>query len=159
LKPDIGQRGVGIKLIRSREQAENYLLKTSAPLVVQCYVPGPHEVGIFYYRFPHEARGRIFAITEKIFPRIVGDGNHTIAELIEREPRARFVAQTYLKRFVARRNEVLAAGEELKLVEAGNHAQGCIFRDGMRLSTPELEARIDTISRSLPGFFIGRYDI
>jgi len=54
---------------------------------------------------------------------------------------------------------VLALGEELKLVEAGNHAQGCIFRDGMRLRTPRLEERIDGISRALTGFFIGRYDV
>jgi hypothetical protein len=53
----------------------------------------------------------------------------------------------------------LAAGEELKLVEAGNHAQGCVFRDGMRLCTPKLERRIDVISQRLNGFFIGRYDI
>src|SRR5262245_13673620 len=57
LKPDIGQRGVGIKLVRNRAQAEAYLRQTSAPLVVQRYAPGPHEVGIFYYRFPHEPRG------------------------------------------------------------------------------------------------------
>ena len=48
---------------------------------------------------------------------------------------------------------------ELKLVEAGNHAQGCIFRDGMRLNSPALEARLDEISQKLVGFFIGRYDI
>src|SRR4030095_183027 len=124
LKPDVGQRGVGIKLIRSREQAQDYLRRTSAPLVVQRYAPGPQEVGIFYYRFPHETRGHIFAITEKIFPKLLGDGHHTITELIERDPRARFVADTYLKRFALRRDEVLAAGEELKLVEAGNNAQG-----------------------------------
>ena len=50
-------------------------------------------------------------------------------------------------------------GEELKLVEAGNHAQGCIFRDGMRFGTPELAARMDGISCKLRGFFVGRYDI
>lgn len=44
-------------------------------------------------------------------------------------------------------------------VEAGNHAQGCIFQDGMRLCSPELETRIDEISKRLTGFFIGRYDI
>src|SRR4029079_10454346 len=108
---------------------------------------------------PREPRGHIFAITEKIFPRLVGDGRHTIVELIERDPRARFIAQTYLKRFASRRDEVLKSGEVLKLVEAGNHAQGCIFRDGIRLCTPELERRIDQISQSLSGFFIGRYDI
>jgi membrane protein DedA with SNARE-associated domain len=159
LKPDLGQRGVGIKIIRAREQAETYLRQTSAPLVVQRYVPGPYELGIFYYRFPHETRGHIFAITEKIFPKLVGDGRQTIGELIERDSRARLIAERYIKRFAARRNEVLDAGKELKLVEAGNHAQGCIFRDGMRFCTPELEASIDAISRKLAGFFIGRYDI
>lgn len=159
IKPDIGQRGAGIKLVRNAPQAENYLHQTHAPLVVQRYAPGPHEIGIFYYRFPHESRGRIFAITEKIFPVIVGDGCHTLTELIEADPRAQNVADTYLQRFAARRDDVLAAGEQLKLVEAGNHAQGCIFQDGMRLGSPELAARIDEISRKLSGFFIGRYDI
>ena len=47
----------------------------------------------------------------------------------------------------------------MKLVETGNHAQGCIFRDGSHLWSEELERRIDAISRQLDGFFIGRYDI
>ncbi len=159
LKPDVGQRGVGVKLIRTREQAEDYLRQTPAPLVAQRYAPGPHEAGIFYYRFPDEPRGRIFAITEKIFPTIVGDGRHTIADLIARDPRARFMAQTYLARFASRRDEVLEAGRALKLVEAGNHAQGCVFREGMRFHTPELESSIDRISQKLEGFLVGRYDI
>jgi hypothetical protein len=54
---------------------------------------------------------------------------------------------------------VLPVGESLKLVEAGNHAQGCIFRDGMRLCTPTLLKRIDEISQRVPGFYIGRFDI
>ena len=159
IKPDVGQRGAGIKLIRSAEQAEAYLRQTSAPLVVQRYAAGPLEAGIFYYRFPHEARGHVFAITEKLFPVLVGDGKSTLAELVWRDPRARFAADKYLQRFSERQNEVLALGERLKLVEAGNHAQGCVFRDGAKLYTPELEARIDDISQKLTGFFIGRYDI
>ena len=47
----------------------------------------------------------------------------------------------------------------MKLVETGNHAQGCIFREGAHLISPALRDRIDQISRGLPGFFIGRYDI
>ena len=159
LKPDLGQRGAGVKLIRTEAQAENYLRNMDAPLIVQRYAPGPFEVGIFYYRFPSEQRGRIFAITEKVFPELMGDGRHTVAELLERDPRARLIANIYLKRLASRRCEVLPVGQSLRLVEAGNHAQGCIFRDGWRLWSPELEARIDDISRKLDGFFIGRYDI
>jgi len=69
------------------------------------------------------------------------------------------MADKYLRRFTGRQNEVLALGEELKLVEAGNHAQGCIFRNGMRFCTPELASCIDEISQKLTGFFIGRYDL
>ena len=54
---------------------------------------------------------------------------------------------------------VLATGESLRLVQAGNHAQGCIFQDGARFLTPELEARMDAISKEVTGFFIGRYDL
>jgi hypothetical protein len=45
------------------------------------------------------------------------------------------------------------------LVETGNHAQGCIFRDGGHLRTDALERVIENISRKVPGFYIGRYDI
>jgi membrane protein DedA with SNARE-associated domain len=159
LKPDVGQRGVGVKLIRSQEQAAAYLQQTTAPLVIQRYAPGPHEIGVFYYRFPHETRGHIFAITEKIFPTVNGDGRRTIEELVWEDERARFIAETYLRRLGERRSEILPAGESLKLVEAGNHAQGCIFRDGAHLWSVQLERRIDEISQRLDGFFIGRYDI
>lgn len=159
LKPDVGQRGVGVKLIRSEAQAIDYLKQTGAPLVVQRYAEGPQEIGVFYYRFPDEAGGRIFAITEKRFPVIVGDGKSTVEELIWKDARARLIAEKYLQRFSARREEVLAGAETLKLVEAGNHAQGCIFCDGMQLCTPALEKRIDEISKRVPGFFIGRFDI
>ena len=159
LKPDIGQRGVGVKLIRTPAQAEAYFRQTDAPLLAQRYAPGPFEIGIFYYRFPDAAQGKIFSITEKIFPVITGDGHHTVRELIANDARARIIAEKYQQRFAARLAEILPAGETLKLVEAGNHAQGCIFRDGRHYLTPELEARIDEISRRLDGFFIGRYDL
>ena len=159
LKPDVGQRGNGVRLIRSMRAALEYLEQVSAPVMVQHYVAGPHEAGVFYYRFPGEPRGHIFAITNKIFPTIIGDGIRTVEDLIRDDPRASLMASTYLRRFDMRQDEILASGEVLKLVETGNHAQGCIFRDGMHLRTNELERVIDRISRKLPGFFIGRYDM
>lgn len=159
VKPDVAQRGSGFKVIRNLASAETYLSEVPVPVVVQKYIPGPYEAGIFYYRFPGEKTGRILAITEKIFPVITGDGRRTIDELIRTDARAAIIAETYLQRFAARRHEVLPAGQNLRLVEAGNHAQGCIFRDGMHLWSEQLEARVDEISQSIPGFCIGRYDV
>jgi membrane protein DedA with SNARE-associated domain len=159
LKPDVGQRGAGVKLVRNEQQARAYLGQTAAPLLVQRYAEGPYELGVFYFRFPHEPRGHIFSITEKLFPCVTGDGRSTIAELVWADPRARFMAAKYLQRQESRLDEVLPAGQMFRLVEAGNHAQGCIFRDGMRFCNDALADRIDAISQRLSGFYIGRYDI
>jgi membrane protein DedA with SNARE-associated domain len=159
LKPDVGQRGNGVRLVRSMRAALEYLQAVDAHVIVQRYVPGPREAGVFYYRFPNESRGHIFAMTEKIFPTIIGDGIRTVEELIRADDRAALIAPTYLRRFASRRDEILALGEILKLVETGNHAQGCIFRDGMHLRTEAMERVFDEISRRLSGFYVGRYDV
>jgi membrane protein DedA with SNARE-associated domain len=159
LKPDLGFRGSGFRIARSPDQALSYLSSVTVPVIVQRYVAGPYEAGLFYCRMPDEERGRILAITEKVFPELVGDGNRTVTELILADERARLQSPTLLGRFHARRDEVPAPGEIIRLVEAGNHAQGCLFRDGMHLHSALLEDRIDAISRELKGFFIGRYDV
>jgi hypothetical protein len=159
LKPDVGQRGNGFKVIRSPDAAEDYLSEVSLPIVVQRYIRGPHEAGIFYYRLPGESRGHILAITEKLFPVVIGDGWSTLEELILNDQRASIIAETYLHRFEKERSRILKTGEHVRLVEAGNHAQGCIFKDGIHLWSKELETCIDTISRQINGFFIGRYDL
>jgi len=159
LKPDVGQRGLGVKRIHTWAEADAYVSRTRVPLVVQRYVPGPFEAGVFYYRFPHESKGRVLAVTEKVFPAVVGDGRRTLEELIRQDHRARWIADRYLKRLGSRRCYVPNPGESVALVATGNHAQGCVFRDGSRWLTPELEARFDEISRKLPGFCIGRFDV
>jgi membrane protein DedA with SNARE-associated domain len=159
LKPDYGFRGSGFRIAHSRDEAAAYLVTVTAPVIVQHYVAGPFEAGLFYCRMPCEERGNILAITDKHFPELRGDGRQTIQDLILGDERARLQAPTLLARFRERLNEVPAAGESLRLVHAGNHAQGCLFRDGMHLLTPALEERIDAISKGLNGFFLGRYDV
>jgi len=159
LKPDVGQRGNGVRLVHSMRDALDYLSETNEPIVLQRYASGKNEAGIFYVRFPNERRGKIFSITEKIFPTITGDGIHTVEELIRADSRASLIAETYLRRFADRKSDVLPANEALKLVETGNHAQGCIFRDGYRLWSKELEFTLDRFARRLPEFYFGRFDI
>src|SRR5207244_3301231 len=99
LKPDVGQRGYGFKVIHSDEEIVSYVDCFRRDVLVQKYVPGPLEAGIFYYRFPQESEGKLFAITEKVFPVVTGDGRRTLEELIHADARASFVAGTYLQRF------------------------------------------------------------
>jgi membrane protein DedA with SNARE-associated domain len=159
LKPNVGQRGAGFKKISRIEDAIAYLKTTNSPMLVQRYIAGPKEIGVFYYRFPGQDHGAILAITDKSFPSITGDGIKTLRELIYADPRASLIAATYLSRFGDAVDDIIPEGETLRLVEAGNHCQGCVFTDGMHLYSRELFDAIDCISGALPGFYIGRYDI
>jgi len=159
LKPDVGQRGVGVRLVRRWDEVRAYLDAVTDAVLAQPYHPGPFEAGVFYYRTPSSPRGRIFSVTDKQFPVLVGDGRSTIEMLIWTHPRYRLQADTFAARHSEVLTHVLAQGERFPLAIAGNHCQGTTFRDGRRLITTELERRIDEIAQAYPGFFVGRFDI
>ncbi|MBI4718536.1 MAG: DedA family protein [Planctomycetes bacterium] len=159
LKPDVGERGAGLRLAKCWNEAAMYLAEVPDALLVQAYHPGPFEAGVFYYRFPEETHGRIFSITEKQFPTLTGDGRTTVEALIWRHPRYRMQAAKFLARLNGRSQQVLAAGDTMRLAIAGNHCQGTMFRDGGRWITPRIERRLDEIARAFDGFFFGRFDI
>ena len=158
LKPDAGQRGSGVSIVRSFEQLQAYLTRASFPIIVQEYIPG-EEYGVFYYRYPGEPRGRIFSVTEKRMPVLRGDGRSTLEELILADDRAVCMSDFYLSKNSERVHEVPAVGEEVQLVEIGTHCRGAIFLDGGKTITPELEAVIDQIATTFEGFYFGRFDI
>jgi membrane protein DedA with SNARE-associated domain len=159
LKPDAGQRGAAVRLVKDAQDATRYFERVPVPVIAQQYHPGPFEAGVFYYRYPGEARGRIFSITDKHFPMVIGDGRSSVAALVWAHPRYRMQARRFLERLGPLSDRVLPPGEALRLAFAGNHAQGTMFLDGSHLATPALERRIDEIARAIPGFFIGRFDV
>ena len=160
-KPDLGCRGAGVKLVRTPEQLQAYLaaFPRGASLLLQRLVPFEGEAGIFYVRRPGQASGRIVSITLKYFPYAVGDGQRTLRELIEGDPRAGRLSHLYLKRHTARLHEVPAEGVAIRLAFAGSHSRGAIFRNGTHLVTAAMEAAFDAIAQRLPEFHFGRFDV
>lgn len=158
LKPDLGQRGSGVAIARSDEEVRGYLQEASGDTVIQEYIAG-FEFGVFYYRYPEERRGQIFAITEKRFPFVKGDGESTLERLILEDERAVCMAKFYLEKQRENLWDVPDKGEERQLVELGTHCRGAIFLDGIWAKTSELEDAIDKVSKHFDGFYFGRYDI
>ncbi len=158
LKPDAGQRGSGVEVIRSAEQIQKFFQHCAADAIIQEYAPG-EEFGVFYYRYPNEAQGRIFSITAKRFPKVTGDGVSTLEELILNDPRAVCLARFYCEKQQDHLWDIPARGEERQLVELGTHCRGAIFLDGSEVKTAALDTAIDRISQCFTGFYFGRYDI
>lgn len=158
IKPDKGQRGSQVVIVKNIEDLEKALSHPTGDLMAQAFAPGI-EFGVFYIREPADMMGTIFAITRKTFSSVTGDGRLNLGDLILKDNRAVCQASMHFRHLAERLLEVPVAGEVVQLTDVGNHCLGTLFEDGISLLTPELENRIDEISKSLPSFYFGRYDL
>jgi hypothetical protein len=158
LKPDQGQRGSGVEIVRDRELLRARVTAVRKDLILQAFVPGV-EFGVFYARRLREAEGRIISLTEKRFPSVVGDGRRTLDELILDDRRAVAMIAAYRNACRDDITRVVPAEEPVTLCELGSHCRGAIFLDGHRLATPSLAAAVERTARAFPGFSFGRFDV
>ncbi len=158
LKPDQGQRGAGVRILRELDALEAATRRMAADHVLQVFVAGP-EFGVFYARRPHEAVGRVVSLTAKDMATVVGDGRRPLGRLIVDDRRAVALARVYQAINADRLDVVPAAGERVPICELGTHCRGAIFRDAIGLLTPALERAVDEAARAMPGFAFGRFDV
>lgn len=173
LKPDSGQRGFGVNIVRSEAEITAYFRSMTRPAIVQPYHPGPGECGVLWVRrletilsdAPRTGpSGFVYSVTAKEFPFITGDGRRTLEELVYAHRRYRRQADVFMARFAAERSRVPATGERIRLAIAGNHCQGTLFSDGADLLTPALSAAIDALASGFGGdrsrsLDFGRFDL
>lgn len=158
-KPTRGERGWLVKIIYQKEELENYMRKVNRPFLLQTYVDYPIELSIFYVRHPANQNGKITSITGKKFLRVVGDGKRTVLELILRDPRAFLQLDVICNQTDFNKEQVLALGEEKILVRIGNHARGTTFLNMNSLIDEKLTQVMDSVAKSIPGFYFGRFDL
>ena len=158
LKPDAGERGRGVKIVRAFSELERELRRIKQDCILQEFAEGV-EASIFYCRRPNENSGRIFSVTEKRFPKVRGDGKADLETLILRDERAVCLANSYFEQNREKLETVPAEGEEIQIIDIGTHSRGAIFLDGEWLRTESLENKIDEIGRGFQGVYFGRFDI
>lgn len=159
LKPDIGERGRGVAIVRTEEEAHKWLqLNPDTAAMVQEYIAG-REVGVHWAQLPSERKGRITSLSRKLPQSLVGNGRDPIERLILQDKRAAAMAKHFLSQFALRLHEIPARGEKVVLTELGTHCLGAIFEDARDGITPELEEALDQAGLSFEGFHFGRYDI
>ena len=167
LKPDVGERGKDVFIVRSEDSLRAALASPGAPWMAQEFIPG-EEFGVFFKRDAATGEASIISITSKVLPTVVGDGRSTVGRLVLEDRRAVAMASTYEQGLGDEWTRVPTAGEVVRLVEVGTHSRGAIFLDGNHLNTPALLAAVDELSlsfKALPGtppgllgLYLGRYD-
>jgi len=135
LKPNLGQRGVGVEIIHDESSAREWL------------------------KSPAEKEGAILSLCGKHSQKVIGDGQSSLEELILADERAITMAGYYLKKYAKQLPRVLEKNEEFVIAPIGTHSRGAIFTDERHLVTPELVAAFDELGARFPGFNFGRYDV
>lgn len=160
-KPNLGWCGFGVRLVRDADDLLNYLAAypLGERLVIQHFVTFEGEAGLYYERLPGEEQGRITGILLRSFPRVVGDGARTIAELIAADPRLARLGRDGLSEPCCDTAIVPQAGEVVRVSTIGSTRVGGLYRDGSEMITAELTAALDTIARDMTDFHVGRFDV
>lgn len=158
-KPDIGERGDRVQLILNQSEWNYYLNNNLDNILLQEYIPGCIEFGIFFAKLPTEKKGKILSITGKKFLSYKGDGKKSLREFIESDARAYFNKSYLYMKFHDEQDLILPKDQVLVLEEIGNHSRGTYFCDATHLITPQLENAVNLILKDCKGFDYGRIDV
>lgn len=159
IKPDVGERGKGVELIKAEDELKSYLKNKTHDLNIQEYIDYTIELGVLYYRFPNDEKGQITSIVQKGFLSITGDGKRTVRALIANEIRANASLDYLNSKFKNELDEVLIDGEKRILEPIGNHCRGTAFYNGHHLINAKLVQIFDEIAHKIQGYNYGRFDI
>ena len=157
-KPDRGERGWCVKKIHTKAELYAYRQQVTIPFLVQSYVDFPLEFSVFYYRYPGSNKGVVTSVTLKEMLSVTGDGLSSLQQLITKNDRAALQLPV-LKAMKIDFNKVLKKGEQEILVPYGNHVRGAMFLDYTPIANEQMNVAFDVISKSIDGFYFGRYDL
>lgn len=159
VKPDIGERGLLVELIRDKEELIKYLSANDIDIIIQEYIDLPNECGIFYIRKPSEQKGNIVSIGLKSFFKIVGDGRSTVKEIMESNPRYKLQIERLEKENSKLLKTIYPEGNEIQIEPIGNHSRGTTFIDGNHLIDDKINLLFDKLNDQMRDVHYGRFDI
>jgi hypothetical protein len=158
VKPDVGMKGLLFRKIDHLKELETYHKLNPFVYIIQELVNYPLEVSVFYYRFPYENKGKITGFIQKELMDVIGDGIHTLLELIMEHPNARHRPEEMKTKHAHFLDEVIPKGERFVLTYAANLNRGAKFTNLHKQIDDQLVTLFDEISHRAK-FYYGRYDI
>ena len=165
LKPNVGERASGVNFVRA-DQIDEFLAGNQdlTEIIFEEFIETELEFGLSWIRNPHTEELEILSLVQKKTPRILGDGQKTLRELIlekcaelnldksrEKKILAGFSAEDLSEKVVGEKN----------IVRTASVSYGTSFQK-INLSSAEEENLIKLIPQLLENFagiFAGRFDL
>lgn len=158
-KPDVGERGFLVEIIKNEAALAAYLKNINAPFIIQELIDTPLELSVLHYRMPDANTGKITSICIKKTLSVIGDGQSTIEQLMQKKPRARLQLARFQQNYASLLANIPTKGEEVELEPIGNHSRGTTFLNGNHLHSEKLERVFDKIAFQMEDIYYGRFDL
>ncbi len=158
-KPDVGLKGLGVSVIKCKLELLKYAQEADYDFLIQEKIPYQNEIGVFYCRYPNQKHGFITGTTKKNFLKVIGDGQLTVRELLQKNKRAAFQLHSLEKIVPDTLNSKPEKGKEVTIIPIGSHTRGAEFKDISAKISKDFAAKIDALALAIPGFYYGRFDI
>lgn len=159
VKPSIGMQGMLFRKIGNAEELKAYHKHVPVEYLVQDLVDLPMEFSVFHIRYPGKEKGIVTGFILKEYLQVIGDGKHTLIQLIMQHPKACHREAEMRHKHEAHLNDVIPQGQQYYLSIAGNHNRGARFINLHREIDQALTDVFDKISVASGQFYYGRYDL
>lgn len=161
VKPDLGWCGFGVRRIDGRDALACYVAAypPGERLVLQEWLGTEGEAGLFYLRHPGAPSGELIGVLLRHFPRVVGDGVHTVGELKDADRRASRLGCDGASESCCDMNRIPVFAEVVRIASVSSTRVGGGYEDGTPHITAELTRAVDSIARDMTNFHAGRFDV
>lgn len=159
LKPDRGERGFAVNYIENQTSLRAALERYTFDFLLQEFINHPLEYGVMYSRHPDATTGKIDSIVQKDFLTLIGDGRQSLKNLLLNHERGKNYIDHITKYYIGKLSDVPKSEEIILLEPIGNHSRGTTFLNANDLISEKLVKQFDSISRNIPGFYFGRFDL
>ena len=158
VKPNIGERGMGIEKIYDISTLMAYHAYAGFTYIIQEYVPFSQEMSVLAYRRPEDSAIEVTSVCLKEKLSIHGDGHSSLEALALDNYRSRIQWARLAHHFDPK--HILPRGEKMILEPIGNHCRGTTFLNGNHLIDPRFIKLISRLFNSIRGeIHYGRFDI
>ena len=133
VKPDLGWCGFGVRRIDGCDALAHYVAAypPGERLVLQEWLGAAGEAGLFYMRRPGEPSGELIGVLLRHFPRVMGDGVHTVGQLKDADRRAWRLGRDGASESCCDLCRIPARGEVVRIASVSSTRVGGGYEDGM----------------------------
>jgi hypothetical protein len=158
-KPNVGERGFKVSLIRCLEELRNYQ-QQGFDFLVQRYYDLPIELGVLFYYNPLSKSFECSSVTQKEFLTVLGDGKNSVRNLLLKHQRGQLYAHLLKDKDLSVNWDYVPAFAESYVVHRiGNHSKGTRFLNANHLIAQGINTAVNRIAEGMQGIHYGRMDL